>query len=384
MTTKPDNLIPPGERVVAEFHPSPFTIPLWHHWALAMCLLLALLAWVVERFMLGSTTWSPTPGWMRIVLALLVWLVVSCMDVGVRRYIVTNKRLILRLGVFSRTVVDMPLARIQHSVWTQSVTQRVLGMGDVIVSSAGVDATPIVFASVSNPGRVLDTIRTACKAESSRDEQAPAVTPVIGLVGGIGSGKSTVAQAFAALGCLVIDADRDAREAMQRDDVIKEVVSWWGSGVLNAAGKVDRAKVAEIVFKDPSQRTRLESLIHPLIKSDRLLVIARARQEGRPAVVLDAPLLFEAGSDKDCDVVVFVDTPLATRLARVAARGWSPEELARREAAQMPLDQKRARCPIVIQNHGSLEAMQALVRAALGKIRQDAATGALSGMNRQT
>lgn len=373
MSTKPDNLTPPGERIVAEFHPSPLTIPLWHHWALAMCLLLALLAWVVERFMLSSTTWSPTPGWMRIVLALLVWLVVSCMDVGVRRYIVTNKRLILRLGVFSRTIVDMPLARIQHSVWTQSVTQRVLGMGDVIVSSAGVDAPPIVFASVHNPGRVLDTIRTACKAESSRDEHAPTVTPVIGLVGGIGSGKSTVAQAFAALGCLVIDADRDAREAMQREDVIKEVVSWWGPEVLNAEGKVDRAKVAEIVFKDPSQRTRLEGLIHPLIKSDRLLTIARARQEGRPAVIIDAPLLFEAGSDKDCDAVVFVDAPPEQRLARVLARGWSSEELARREAAQLQLAEKRARSAVIIENSGTLESLQNLVSAALTKIRRDAA-----------
>ncbi len=380
MPGKPDNLVPSGERIAAEFHASPLTIPLWHHWALAMCLLIALLAWALERFLMNTATWSPTPGWMRIVLAVMVWLVVSSMDVGVRRYLVTDQRLILRLGVFSRTVVDMPLPRVQHSVWTQSVTQRLLGIGDVIVSSAGVDAPPIVFAGVANPGAVLEMIRNACKVDAARREGGP-ITPVIGLVGGIGSGKSTVAQTFAALGCLVVDADRDAREVLQRDDVVKEVVSWWGQGVLTPEGRVDRAKVAEIVFKDPAQRTRLEALVHPLVKSDRLLLIARARQEGRPAVVIDAPLLFEAGSDKDCDVVVFVDAPLEARLARVAARGWSRDELTRREAAQLPLDQKRARCAIVIQNHGSLEALHSLVRAALLKIRQDVAAGGHSGLN---
>ncbi|HEX2836691.1 MAG TPA: dephospho-CoA kinase [Phycisphaerales bacterium] len=374
MSTKADNLIPPNERVIAEYHPSPLTIPLWHHWALAACLLLALVAWVVERFLLSSGA-APTSTWIRIVLAVMVWLVLSALDVGVRRYVVTEKRLIVRMGVFARMVVDMPLSRVQHSVWTQTVTQRVVGIGDVIVSSAGVDAPPIVFAGVDNPARVLEVIREA-REHSANDRHEPGtVTPVIGLVGGIGAGKSTVAQVFAHLGCLVIDADRDAREALFREDVVKELVSWWGDGILGPDGKPDRARIAEIVFKDPSQRTRLEGLVHPIVKSDRLLTIARARQEGRPAVIIDAPLLFEAGSDKDCDAVVFVDAPPEQRLARVRARGWSSEELARREAAQLPLSDKRARSAVVIENTGSLESLQTLARAALTKIRQDASAG---------
>lgn len=372
MSTKTDNLIPPGERVIAEFHPSPLTIPLWHHWALAACLLLALVAWVVERFLLSSGA-GPTSTWIRIVLAVMVWLVLSALDGGVRRYVVTEKRLIVRMGVIARTVVDMPLSRVQHSVWTQTVTQRLLGIGDVIVSSAGVDAPPIVFAGVDNPARALEAIRAAREhAEQSQSKQEK-ITPVIGLVGGIGAGKSTVAQIFAHLGCLVIDADRDAREALHREDVVKELVSWWGDGILGSDGRPDRAKIAEIVFKDPSQRTRLEGLVHPIVKNDRLLTIARARQEGRPAVIIDAPLLFEAGSDKDCDAVVFVDAPPEQRLARVRARGWSSEELARREAAQLQLAEKRARSAVIIENSGTLESLQNLVSAALTKIRRDAA-----------
>lgn len=372
MSTKTDNLIPPGERVIAEFHPSPLTIPLWHHWALAACLLLALVAWIVERFLLSSGA-GPTSTWIRIVLAVMVWLVLSALDGGVRRYVVTEKRLIVRMGVIARTVVDMPLSRVQHSVWTQTVTQRLLGIGDVIVSSAGVDAPPIVFAGVDNPARALEAIRAAREhAELSQSEREK-VTPVIGLVGGIGAGKSTVAQIFAHLGCLVIDADRDAREALHREDVVKELVSWWGDGMLGSDGRPDRAKIAEIVFKDPSQRTRLEGLVHPIVKNDRLLTIARARQEGRPAVIIDAPLLFEAGSDKDCDAVVFVDAPPEQRLARVLVRGWSSEELARREAAQLQLAEKRARSAVIIENSGTLESLQNLVSAALTKIRRDAA-----------
>lgn len=373
MAAKQDNLIPAGERVVAEVHPSPLTIPLWHHWALAACLLIALVAWALERFVTPGGELSPTATMVRIVLAVMVWLVLSSLDVGVRRYIITDKRLIVRVGVFARMVVDMPLSRVQHSVWTQGAAQRVLGIGDVIVSSAGVDAPPVVFAGVGNPAAVLDTIRSARDRAAAEVPASEGVTPVIGLVGGIGAGKSTVARAFEALGCLIIDADHDAREVMNRPEVIRELVTWWGEEILNPEGRVDRAKVAGVVFKDPAQRARLEGLVHPLVKTDRLLTIARARQEGRPAVIIDAPLLFEAGSDKDCDVVVFVDAPLGERVARVAARGWSREELQRREAAQIPLDQKRARCGVVIQNTGSVESLQALVRAALIKVRQDTA-----------
>lgn len=186
---------------------------------------------------------------------------------------------------------------------------------------------------------------SAGEATSAR---APAV---IGIAGGIGAGKSAVAAEFAQLGCLVIDSDREARALLRRDDVRKTLVEWWGRGVLDSTGEVDRSAVARIVFSDEAQRKRLEGLTHPMLRSNRETVKALAKERGAPAVILDAPLLFEAGLDAECDAVVFVDTPRPERLRRVVeARGWDEAELARRENSQWPLEDKRRRSDYVLRN----------------------------------
>lgn len=121
--------------------------------------------------------------------------------------------------------------------------------------------------------------------------------------------------------------------------------------MLDDRGKVDRAKVAQIVFASPDQRARLEALVHPIVRQERARMLAEAARFWAAAAIVDAPLLFEAGVDKECDAVVFVDAPLAERLERVKrSRGWSDAELARREAAQWPLEKKRALCRFVIDN----------------------------------
>ncbi len=174
---------------------------------------------------------------------------------------------------------------------------------------------------------------------------------VIGVAGGIGSGKSAVARSFARLGCVVIDSDKEARALLLRDDVKAELVSWWGSGILDAHGEVDRSAVAKIVFSDPDQRKRLEGLTHPLLRTNRERVKAAASAASAPAVVLDAPLLFEAGLGEECDAVVFVDAPRETRLKRVQEhRGWDEAELTRREKSQLPLEEKRSRSDYVVRN----------------------------------
>lgn len=182
---------------------------------------------------------------------------------------------------------------------------------------------------------------------------------VIGIAGGIGSGKSAVASLLAEFGCVVIDSDAEAKAALRRAEVIRALRQWWGESVLDASGAIDRKAVAKIVFADESQRLRLEGLIHPLIARSRIEQIERARREGRPGAVIDAPLLFEAGLDAECDAVFFVDCPFEVRLSRVeASRGWEESELRRREKAQIPLEEKRRKADYVVVNTGDLSALR--------------------------
>ncbi len=174
--------------------------------------------------------------------------------------------------------------------------------------------------------------------------------PTIGLAGGIGAGKSRVAALLAELGCVVSDSDADARAVLADPEVIDTLRSWWGDEVVGVDGAIDRGKVAGRVFTDVEERRRLESVLHPRIHERRAARFAAAPPDTR-AFVIDAPLLFEAGLDADCDAVIFVDASRPTRLARVAAnRGWSDEELARRESAQWPIDRKRSLATLIIDN----------------------------------
>lgn len=196
--------------------------------------------------------------------------------------------------------------------------------------------------------------------------------PVIGIVGGIGSGKSEVARALGRAGFVVMDSDAMAKGILRRPEVRDELVKWWGSEVLGADGEVDRAQVAKIVFRDENSRRRLELLIHPLIRQQRANEIERARRDGASGVVIDAPLLFEAGVYRECDAVIFVEADWETRLERVRrTRGWDDAELQRREAAQMPLQEKRVRSRFVVNNSGSLADVEAQVRRILDELRAE-------------
>lgn len=189
--------------------------------------------------------------------------------------------------------------------------------------------------------------------------------PTLGLTGGIGAGKSTVARILAEEGCLVCDSDALAREALNHPSIRAEILSWWGDRVRAPDGAIDRAKLGELVFSSLGDRKRLESLVHPWIERHREQLFA-SPPPGTRALVIDAPLLLEAGLGSACHRVIFVDSPLELRLERVRAnRGWSAEELARREAAQWPLDQKRACAHHVVSNEGDPASLRAQVRAVL-------------------
>lgn len=168
--------------------------------------------------------------------------------------------------------------------------------------------------------------------------------PIIGIVGGIGSGKSYVAKLFGELGSLVIDSDAQVREAYQDPAVLETIRGWWGEGVFRRDGSLDRGAVAARVFGDPAEKRRMEGLIHPLVHAARARQMQAAADNAQVvAYVWDTPLLLEVGLEGECDAVVFVEAPFEQRLARVrATRGWDEAELLRREKSQMPLDRKRA------------------------------------------
>ncbi|MCC6493287.1 MAG: dephospho-CoA kinase [Pirellulales bacterium] len=191
-----------------------------------------------------------------------------------------------------------------------------------------------------------------------------AVMKIIGLVGGIASGKSAVAAALARRGAAIFDADKIGHEVINLREVRDELVARWGAGVLGADGRVDRGAVAERVFGDApealAERRFLEEALHGRIRQQ---IEAQARQlpdDGVPAVVIDAPLLVEAGWNDICDAVLCVDVPREMRLARAMAnRGWTAEEFTRREAAQLPIEEKRPWCTHAVDNSGSLAELDA-------------------------
>ena len=163
---------------------------------------------------------------------------------------------------------------------------------------------------------------------------------VIGLLGGVASGKSMVAAQLARLGAGVLDADRAGHEALRLPQVEAAARQRWGDAVFGPDGHVDRARLKTIVFADPPagppERKYLEELSHPEIR--RLLEQQAAAMEaaGVKVAVLDAPLILEAGWDRLCEKLVFVDAPPEVRLARALGRGWTEEEFAARQRRRNP------------------------------------------------
>jgi dephospho-CoA kinase len=180
-----------------------------------------------------------------------------------------------------------------------------------------------------------------------------------------------VAATLSRLGCVVCNSDDLGRQALHDPAIRSELVGWWGRQVLNEAGEIDRAAVAAIVFSRPDELKRLELLVHPWIEARRKALFAMAPDDAC-ALVIDAPLLFEAGLDAECDAVIFVDADRGTRLTRAAdERGWDEQELGKREDSQLPLDEKRARSDYVISNNGDLRALAEQVHRTLNEIVQN-------------
>lgn len=194
--------------------------------------------------------------------------------------------------------------------------------------------------------------------------------PIIGLAGGIGSGKSYIAGLFGELGCSVIDSDAEVRAVYEQPAVLCTLQSWWGDDVLLADGTLDRKAVAKRVFADATERKRLEAYVHPIVHQLRAEQMQRdlSQLPDLQAFIWDTPLLFETGLHEQCDALVFVDTPVEIRLRRVADRGWDQTELHRRENLQWPLDKKRSLCNDVIVNSDNGEDARGQVGLVLSRI----------------
>jgi dephospho-CoA kinase len=183
--------------------------------------------------------------------------------------------------------------------------------------------------------------------------------PVIGILGGICSGKSTVAAEFAKLGCKVIDADKIAHNLLDRKDIKDRIIALFGEGILGPGEKVDNKKLGEIVFADTEKLTLLNNVIHPLVLSrTEQLMEQFNHQKQVKAVVLDMPLLVEVGWDKWCDKIIFVDCERQKRLNRAKNQGFFNEnQLKIRENFQISLDKKVGIADNLIDNNSSLAAL---------------------------
>ena len=201
---------------------------------------------------------------------------------------------------------------------------------------------------------------------------APAsAKPVIGIIGGVAAGKSTVAAELAELGCAVVDADAVGHELIQHDDVKAELRELWGDRILDAAGSVDRSAVARRVFADGGALAELNAIMRPRMRVELGRRIKRLSADPAvKAVVLDAAVLLEAGWDDLCTAVVFVAADDKQRAARSAGRGWDRATWRRREKSQKPLDIKRARAEYVLDNSSSLAFLREQVRSLLHTVLQ--------------
>jgi len=190
--------------------------------------------------------------------------------------------------------------------------------------------------------------------------------PVIGILGGIASGKSFVAHELENRGAVVLSADQAGHEVLREAAVEQAARQRWGPEIFDTEGRIVRSKLASVVFAPPPDGPRelafLEQLTHPRIRVrlkhelDRLLSDPRT-----PAVVLDAPVMLKAGWNKFCNHIVFIEAPRELRVGRARQRGWSQEDFDRREAAQESLNAKRDLADVVIDNSGTPEATAAQV-----------------------
>lgn len=198
------------------------------------------------------------------------------------------------------------------------------------------------------------------------------MTLVIGLTGGIASGKSTISSILKAVGWPVIDADLIARQiVMPGSKGLEQIVNRFGPQMLNSDGMLDRKKLGKTVFDDPKKLSDLDKIEHPLIQEAIDSQLDEFKKQHLPVVVLDVPLLFETGMDQECDLTVLAVVDRKTQLERLMKRDHCSKAAAlKRINAQMPLEEKMRRADVTIDNNGSLAQTRLQVAKLVKRVSQ--------------
>ena len=196
---------------------------------------------------------------------------------------------------------------------------------------------------------------------------------IAGLTGGIASGKSTVSGFFADAGARIIDADKIAREVVRpASPAYAEILSFFGRTILLPDGEIDRQRLGDIIFNDPEKKARLNAIVHPRVferSTERITQITA--QTPNAVVIMDIPLLLEAGMEKELAEVIVVYVPETLQLERLMKREGIGENAARvRIRSQMPIDEKRKRATIVIDNSGTLSDSRRQALAVFERLKQ--------------
>jgi dephospho-CoA kinase len=194
--------------------------------------------------------------------------------------------------------------------------------------------------------------------------------PVLGLIGGIGSGKSRVAAELIRHGARVIAADEFGHEALRQPPIKEALLQRWGNSILREDGEINRRRLGAIVFADPAERRALEAEVFPFIERRIKEEVAKACQDSAArCVVLDAAIMLETGWDRVCDWVIYIHAPRAQRWLRLArSRGWTEKEVLQRSQAQLPLTAKVTRADFVIDNSGDEDYLQKRVDKLLKQL----------------
>jgi dephospho-CoA kinase len=192
---------------------------------------------------------------------------------------------------------------------------------------------------------------------------------ILGIIGGIGSGKSTASALFRQCGAAVIDADVIGHQTLLLFQVKESARQRWGSVVFGADGEIDRRTLATIVFADEKELAYLKSLTHPLIAEEVHRQREHHERNGVEICLLDAPLLLESGWESLVDQIIFISAPAAVRWERIQNRGWPETEWRQREAAQFSAAEKERRANVVLDNSGSTEHLQTQVENFFATLR---------------